>query len=57
MLTLSRRIGEKIIIAGNIEIEVIEIKHSSVRIGITAPRDVAVDREEIAVRKDREKAL
>jgi len=57
VLTLSRRIGEKIIIAGNIEIEVIEIKHSSVRIGITAPRDVAVDREEIAVRKDREKAL
>jgi carbon storage regulator len=55
-LTLSRRIGEKIIVAGNIVIKVLEIKHSSVRIGITAPHDIAVDREEIWARKEKEKS-
>jgi carbon storage regulator len=61
MLILTRRVGKTICIsvpAGaestEIEIRVVEIKHSQVRIGVHAPRDVAVDREEIAVRKANE---
>jgi carbon storage regulator len=63
MLILTRRIGETIRItvppcaqSTEIEIMAVEIKHSQVRIGVRAPRDVAIDREEIAQRKDREKA-
>jgi carbon storage regulator len=47
MLVLSRRVGEEIIIAGNIRVTVASIKGDKVRIGITAPPDVRVDREEI----------
>ena len=47
MLVLSRRLGEEIIIAGNIRITVSAIKGDKVRIGISAPADVRVDREEI----------
>ena len=49
MLILSRRVGEKIIVADDITIEVVEISGSVVRIGITAPREVPVYREEIYV--------
>jgi len=51
MLILSRRPGETLRIGADIQIEVIAIKGNQVRIGITAPRNVAVDREEIAERK------
>ena len=46
-------------IGDDIEVTVMAVNGSQVRIGIKAPRDVAVDREEIAVRKrrDRESAL
>jgi len=54
MLILSRRPGETLRIGADIQIEVIAIKGNQVRIGITAPRNVAVDREEIAVRKANE---
>ena len=47
MLVLSRRVGEEIIIAGNIRITVASIKGDKVRIGITAPPDVRIDREEV----------
>jgi carbon storage regulator len=47
MLVLTRRVGEEIIIAGNIRITVTAIKGDKVRIGITAPPEVRVDREEI----------
>lgn len=47
MLVLSRKIGQKIVIAGDIEITVVDIRGEHVRIGITAPRDVAVHRYEL----------
>jgi len=47
MLVLTRKTGQKLIIADNIEVTVLETKGESVKIGIQAPRDVSVYREEI----------
>lgn len=47
MLVLTRQVGEEIIIDGNIRIKVTSVKGDRVRIGIIAPPDVRVDREEI----------
>jgi carbon storage regulator len=47
MLILSRKTGEKIIINGNIEITVAEVRGNDVRIGIKAPKDVTIYREEV----------
>ena len=47
MLILTRRIGEKLIIGDNVTVSVLGVKGCQVRIGIEAPRDVKVDREEI----------
>ena len=53
MLILTRRAGEALRIGDDIEVTVMAVNGSQVRIGINAPRDVAVDREEIAERKRR----
>jgi carbon storage regulator len=55
MLILTRRAGEALRIGDDIEVTVMAVNGSQVRIGINAPRDVAVDREEIAQRKRRER--
>jgi len=55
MLILTRRPGETLRIGEDIEVTVVAVHGSQVRIGINAPRDVAVDREEIAERKRRER--
>lgn len=47
MLVLSRKKGQSIIIGDNIEITVVEIKGDMVRIGINAPREVAIHRQEV----------
>ena len=47
MLVLSRKLNEKIVIDGNITITVVKIDRNQVRIGIEAPGDVPVYREEI----------
>jgi carbon storage regulator len=47
MLILTRRIGEKLVIGENVIVTVLAAKGSQIRIGIEAPRDVAVHREEI----------
>ena len=47
MLVLTRQRGEKIVVDGNIIITIIEVRGDRVRIGIEAPRDVSVHREEI----------
>ena len=47
MLVLSRRTNESIIVNGNITITVLEIRGDHIRIGIDAPREISVHREEI----------
>lgn len=48
MLVLTRSVGEKLIInGGEIKLNVLEVKGNQVRIGIDAPRHIAVHREEI----------
>jgi carbon storage regulator len=48
MLVLSRKLGEKIVIGDNIVITVVKIDRNQIRIGIEAPQNVPVYREEIA---------
>lgn len=48
MLVLSRKLGEKLIIDGNIVVTVVKIDRNQIRIGIEAPSSVSVVREEIA---------
>jgi carbon storage regulator len=55
MLILTRRAGETLRIGDEIEVTVMAVNGSQVRIGINAPRDIAVDREEIAERKRRDR--
>jgi carbon storage regulator len=55
MLILTRRAGEALRIGDDIEVTVMAVNGTQVRIGIKAPRDVAVDREEIAERKRRDR--
>lgn len=51
MLILMRRAGESIFIGPNIVITLVSLDRNRARIGIQAPRDITVDREEIAKRK------
>lgn len=51
VLILSRRKGESILIGKDVEIAVVKIKGDQVQIGVRAPRDVVVDRKEVADRK------
>jgi carbon storage regulator CsrA len=44
MLVLSRKVGQRIVIAENIDIAVLEIHGNTVRLGLTAPRDLSVHR-------------
>jgi len=57
MLILTRRIGESIIIGDNIVINVLGVRGLQVRLGIEAPRDVSVHREEIYQRILEEKEV
>jgi carbon storage regulator len=57
MLILTRRAGETLRIGDDVEVTVMAINGSQVRIGIKAPRHVVVDREEIAERKRRDREL
>lgn len=47
MLILTRRAGETLVIGDDVRVKVLEVKGQQVRIGVTAPREVAVHREEI----------
>ena len=54
MLILTRRVGETLVIGDEITCTVLGIKGNQVRLGIQAPKDVRVDREEIRERIKRE---
>jgi carbon storage regulator len=47
MLVLSRKVGDEIVINGNIRLTITNLKGDRVKVGITAPPDVRVDRAEI----------
>jgi len=50
MLVLTRKMNESIVIDGGIRITVVHIKGNKVRLGIAAPDDIRVDRQEVAQR-------
>ena len=51
MLILTRRMGETLMIGDTVTVTVLGVKGNQVRVGINAPRDVTVDREEVYERK------
>jgi carbon storage regulator CsrA len=51
MLVLTRRVGEQIVIDGNIRLTVVSVKGDRIRLGIEAPPSVVVDRQEIHERR------
>lgn len=51
MLVLTRRIGEEIVIDGDIRVKIVSIQGDKVRIGIAAPASVTVDRKEVHDRR------
>jgi carbon storage regulator len=55
MLILTRRAGESLRIGEDVEVTVMAVNGSQVRIGIKAPINISVDREEVAERKRRER--
>ena len=51
MLVLSRRLNQAIVIGGEVRVTVLAITPSRVEIGVEAPREIMVDREEIHLRR------
>jgi carbon storage regulator len=57
MLVLTRRVGETIVIDHDIRVTIVSVRGERVRLGITAPRLVQVDREEIHERRTESQGL
>jgi len=56
MLILTRKLGESIIIDDNVQISVIEINKNNIKIGVNAPRDLPIYREEVYLKIKEENA-
>ncbi|HHK1973779.1 TPA: carbon storage regulator CsrA [Pseudomonas aeruginosa] len=55
MLILTRRVGETLMVGDDVTVTVLDVKGNQVRIGVNAPKEVAVHREEIYQRIQKEK--
>lgn len=53
MLVLTRKMGESLIIGDNITVTMLELNGGQVRVGVDAPREISVHREEVKKRIDR----
>lgn len=57
MLVLTRKVNESIMIGDEVKITIVEVKGDQVKLGITAPRNIAVHREEVYEEIQRENRL
>lgn len=57
MLVLSRKIGQEIVIGNNIRITLVAVQGQNVRIGVRAPKEVVVDRQEIHKKRNGQVSL
>ncbi len=55
MLVLTRKVGESLIIGDNIKITICAVNNSQIRVGIQAPKDIEIHREEIYEKIKKEK--
>jgi carbon storage regulator len=56
MLVLTRKLDESIVICDDIIVQILEIRGGQIRLGVTAPKNISVHRQEIYDRIQREKA-
>ena len=56
MLILTRRVGESVMVGTEVTVTVLGVKGNQVRLGVNAPKEVAIHREEIYERVQKEKA-
>jgi carbon storage regulator len=53
VLVLTRKVGERVLIGDQVSVTIVKIGHGGVRLGVDAPPEMAVVREELAIELDR----